>query len=204
MNKRQRENLNAALATRPKNLLVHNLAHGIPFSDNAVDGVYHSHLLEHLDRDVGRRFLVEIYRVLKPGAIHRIVVPDLEQSVRHYLRHIERCESEPAQVEEHDDTVAGFLEQSVRRHAAATACHRPWRRRLEEGLLGDARDRGETHQWMYDRFNLGWNLKKVGFHSVRTLQYNVSGMVAWEEYKLDSDMMGGPRMPGSLYMECVK
>ena len=34
----------------PDNILCHNLAKGIPFSDGSVDAVYHSHLLEHLER----------------------------------------------------------------------------------------------------------------------------------------------------------
>jgi hypothetical protein len=120
------------------------------------------------------------------------------------LKDIERCDAEPARAEHHDEVIAGFLEQSVRRHAAATAHHRPWRRRLEETLLGDARRRGETHQWMYDRVNLGWALKKAGFHGARTLRYDESGIPAWAQFQLDSDAAGGPRMPGSLYMECIK
>lgn len=62
----------------PDNIIVHNLAKGIPFPDGSVDVVYHSHLLEHLDRDVAERFLREVQRVLRLGGIQRIVVPDLE------------------------------------------------------------------------------------------------------------------------------
>jgi len=54
-------------ASLPDNILVHNLANGIPFPDESVDAVYHSHLLEHLDREVAGRFLREVRRVLKPG-----------------------------------------------------------------------------------------------------------------------------------------
>ena len=43
----------------------------------SVDGGYHSHVLEHLDRPVAREFLKETLRVLRPGGICRIVVPDL-------------------------------------------------------------------------------------------------------------------------------
>jgi SAM-dependent methyltransferase len=63
----------------PDNILVHDLARGIPFPDQSIDAVYHSHTLEHLDRATAKRFLSEVLRVLKPGGIHRIVVPDLER-----------------------------------------------------------------------------------------------------------------------------
>lgn len=48
------------------NVLVHDLRKGIPAADNSVDAVYHSHTLEHVDRDAVPAFLAEILRVLVP------------------------------------------------------------------------------------------------------------------------------------------
>jgi predicted SAM-dependent methyltransferase len=48
----------------------------IPFPDNFVDLIYTSHFLEHLTYEEGAAFLKECYRVMKPGAIMRTVVPD--------------------------------------------------------------------------------------------------------------------------------
>jgi predicted SAM-dependent methyltransferase len=70
-----------------------NIIQGVPLDDGAADFVYHSHVLEHLTRDDGERFLQECYRILKPGGILRIAVPDLEDAAREYLRNIARCES---------------------------------------------------------------------------------------------------------------
>ncbi|MEO1054473.1 MAG: methyltransferase domain-containing protein, partial [Bacteroidota bacterium] len=72
----------------PDNVMVHNLSKGIPFDSNSVDMVYHSHLFEHLDRDIAEGFLNEVKRVLKPGGIHRIVVPDMEYLCKAYLTHL--------------------------------------------------------------------------------------------------------------------
>lgn len=58
---------------------------GIPFSDCSFEGVYHSHILEHFPRGQVLPFLRECYRVLKPGGVIRIAVPDLEQILRAYL-----------------------------------------------------------------------------------------------------------------------
>ena len=64
----------------------HNLLKGIPFADNTFEVVYHSHVLEHFQKDDAKKFIDECYRVLKPGGIIRVVIPDLEQIAIHYIR----------------------------------------------------------------------------------------------------------------------
>ncbi len=66
-------------------VLTHDVRRGLPFDDNTFDVVYHSHVLEHLAPEDGERLVAECYRVLKPGGVLRIVVPDLEQIARLYL-----------------------------------------------------------------------------------------------------------------------
>jgi predicted SAM-dependent methyltransferase len=70
---------------------VHDLSTGIPFPDSTFDVVYHSHLLEHLQREKAFFLVQECYRVLKVGGIIRIAVPDLEQIVRMYLVALEKA-----------------------------------------------------------------------------------------------------------------
>jgi predicted SAM-dependent methyltransferase len=67
-------------------VMAHDLRRGIPFPSSSFDVVYHSHVLEHFPRDKGQLFLRECYRVLKPGGIIRVAVPDLEQIARLYLK----------------------------------------------------------------------------------------------------------------------
>lgn len=57
----------------------------LPFTDGSVDMVYHSHLLEHLSADEGRRLIQDCFRVLKAGGILRVVVPDLAGIAEAYL-----------------------------------------------------------------------------------------------------------------------
>ncbi len=59
---------------------------GLPFADGSVRYIFVSHLLEHLffPLDV-RPFLRELRRVLAPGGIVRIVVPDIEQCIEAYV-----------------------------------------------------------------------------------------------------------------------
>lgn len=60
----------------------------LPFSNAEVDVVYHSHLLEHLSRSEASRFLSDCLRILKPGGIMRVAVPDLEGIASAYLREL--------------------------------------------------------------------------------------------------------------------
>ena len=56
-----------------------------PFESESVDYIVSSHMLEHLDWNEGLNFLRECYRVMKPGAVMRIAVPDLALMVEKYL-----------------------------------------------------------------------------------------------------------------------
>jgi len=62
----------------------HDFRFGLPFGDNAVDYVYSSHLLEHLHRDDAVRLLRDVHRILKPGGVARICVPDLSHALALY------------------------------------------------------------------------------------------------------------------------
>jgi SAM-dependent methyltransferase len=67
-----------------------DLRRGIPFEDGTFDVVYHSHFLEHLERNAARRLLDECRRVLRHAGILRLVVPDLETLCRDYLESCRR------------------------------------------------------------------------------------------------------------------
>lgn len=188
----------------PDNLQVHDFKKGIPFETGSVDAVYHSHMLEHLDRDIGKTFLLEVKRVLKPGSIQRIVVPDFETAAHAYLAHITDCESDTREAEKHGDYIGVMIEQCVRREAFGTSQQKPLRRLVENIVLGDARKRGETHQWMYDWVHLRSVLLKVEFSEVHRQVYNTSLIPNWNDYGLDLDDDGNEYKPGSLYVEAIK
>ena len=67
----------------------------LPCDSGVFDATYSSHLLEHLTPASGRAFLAEQFRLLKPGGICRVVVPDLETICREYLRHLEAATTQP-------------------------------------------------------------------------------------------------------------
>ena len=187
-----------------ENVMVHDLSKGIPAESGSVDVVYHSHMLEHLDRDVVPVFLREVVRVLKPGGAHRIVVPDLEALCVTHLESIRKWQADPARAAEHDASVAALYEQSVRKEAAGAKAQRPLRRKLENFVFGDARKRGETHQWMYDRVNLAHLLLQSGLTDPQVAPFDGSSIPEWAKYRLDATADGREINLGSLYMEARK
>lgn len=77
---------NLDLAPVSPDVISCNITEGLPFQDQTFAAVYHSHLLEHLSPESGQRLLAECFRVLQPGGVLRIVVPDLEQIAKLYLQ----------------------------------------------------------------------------------------------------------------------
>ncbi|MBM7774418.1 hypothetical protein JOD54_004622 [Actinokineospora baliensis] len=59
---------------------------GLPFADDSAEAVYIAHLLEHLEypADAGA-VLAECVRVLAPGAVLRVAVPDIAAFARAYV-----------------------------------------------------------------------------------------------------------------------
>jgi predicted SAM-dependent methyltransferase len=56
--------------------LAWNLAHGLPFPNGSAEAVFHEHLLEHLPLEAAAKLIEESHRVLCPGGVMRIAVPD--------------------------------------------------------------------------------------------------------------------------------
>lgn len=88
---------------------------GLPFGDGEFAAVYSSHVLEHLAVDDAAALLKQIHRVLAPGGIVRVVVPDLEAIAREYLRTLDELRSgNPAAEAEYDWIMLELLDQVAR------------------------------------------------------------------------------------------
>lgn len=74
-----------------EHVIAYDLTRGIPYDNESFEVVYHSHLLEHFPKNFAETFLYECHRVLAPGGIIRVVVPDLEQIVHQYLTTLARA-----------------------------------------------------------------------------------------------------------------
>jgi predicted SAM-dependent methyltransferase len=64
--------------------IVWDLTLGVPLEEGSVDVAFHEHMLEHLSLQHGFAFTRECLRVLKPGGVLRIGVPDAGLCVDSY------------------------------------------------------------------------------------------------------------------------
>jgi predicted SAM-dependent methyltransferase len=56
--------------------LTWNILTPLPFADGSVDAIFHEHVLEHLSIEDGYQLARESYRLLRPGGVLRVGVPD--------------------------------------------------------------------------------------------------------------------------------
>lgn len=123
----------------------HDLVKGIPAADNSLEVVYHSHLLEHLTNVEGVDFIAACYRVLQPGGILRILVPDLELWSKKYI-----------------DGDQFFFDEYLRVGLANNKELYPTNGAIFMGMLHN-----HGHKMGYDFETLTGILERAGFHRIR-------------------------------------
>lgn len=117
-NKYHKDWTNVDITSKSPYVIPHNLQTGIPFSDNQFDVVYHSQFLEHFPKEKAADFLRECLRVLRPGGIMRVVVPDLENIVTEYVRLLRENIENPSDLAaaDYDWIMLEMYDQTVRNY----------------------------------------------------------------------------------------
>jgi len=147
----------------------------IPVGDGVADVLYTSHMLEHLDRREVPAFLAEARRVLKPGGILRIVVPDIRAAVDEYI-----ASGDADHFVDHMHMVYPKPSNTLGK--------------LKFAFLTGFRE----HQWMYDAKSLAKLLAQAGFENPRHLKPGETTISDPGSLDLRE------REEGSLYMEAVR
>jgi predicted SAM-dependent methyltransferase len=96
-----------------------NILKGISFPDESFEIVYHSQVLEHIPKEKVFDFVNECYRVLKHDGIIRIVVPDLENIAREYIKVLQQNISNPTRISDanYDWIMLEMYDQTVRNYS---------------------------------------------------------------------------------------
>lgn len=110
---------NVDMTSNSPHVLSHNLLRGMPFPDARFDVVYHSQVLEHIPKKKAPFFVNECFRVLKPGGIMRVVVPDLENIAGEYLKQLADNIRMPSRLSEanYDWIMLEMYDQAVRNYS---------------------------------------------------------------------------------------
>jgi SAM-dependent methyltransferase len=77
--------LNVDLFGHPVDL-AWNLARGLPFPDGSAEAIFHEHVLAHLTLEAAANLIEECLRVLGPGGVKRIAVPDAGRYLSFYAK----------------------------------------------------------------------------------------------------------------------
>lgn len=142
----------------PKNILIWDVNKGLPFPHNSIEGIYSSHLLEHLSQSKATFFVQECYRVLKVGGRIRLVVPDLRSYIEEYVQMKKGTPESPLP--------ANRLMERL------NTCHWHDREMLSFPLrIYRAMKDFLSHKWMYDRESLISLLQEAGFENVSEKNY---------------------------------
>jgi hypothetical protein len=139
----------------PENVKFGDVVKGLPEKPNSCDGVYCSHILEHLAYDDFLTALKNTWLILKPGGIFRGVVPDLRWAVLNYIEEYDRVDA-PA--------------NELMRNTMLGIENRPKNLLSNiKGIYGNSK-----HLWMWDYKSLEFELKKAGFVNIRECRFGDS------------------------------
>jgi len=153
----------------------------LPFADNSVRGILCEHFLEHIDySEELPHFLSECHRVLQPGGVLRIIVPDAGRYLRAYadddwdelarLRPLEKGHFDP---------------------------HFKFAYRTRMELINMVFRQGHHHKFAYDSETLAFVLRRYGFEQIVQQQFRQSIL---PELAIDSP----ERASESLTIEAIK
>lgn len=91
-----------------------NILKGLPFDDNSVDAIFSSCMLEHFTKEQAERHLKECFRILRKGGVCRIVVPDLEDVCKEYLKILQLVEHDKTSEAKYDYILIELIDQMTR------------------------------------------------------------------------------------------
>jgi SAM-dependent methyltransferase len=137
----------------PPNVRFGDIVRGLPIADKSAYGVYCSHVLEHLARDDLTPALRNTLRILRPGGIFRLVVPDLHwRALRYVAAAASGKDSAADQFMSSANVGRGTRPKGLVSHARAHFGHSP-------------------HLWMYDFASLKAGLEDAGFVAIRRCEF---------------------------------
>ncbi len=120
--------------------VVWNLNKRLPFPDGCFELIYSSHVLEHFEPKQLRSLLSEMQRVLKPGGVMSVCVPDASLYVRAYI------DGDPRDLLRHEPAILSDCPMDYLNYIFYMDGH---------------------HHMMFDEKSLRWHVTQAGFREFR-------------------------------------
>jgi predicted SAM-dependent methyltransferase len=137
-------------------VLYGDIIKGLPINENCVDGLFCSHVLEHLSYADFSTAINNSYKYLKPGGVFRIIVPDLEYYINRY------------QISLTSDNEDKRANAAIEFCAGTCLGIEQTRRTLSRRLIDVFSNSG--HRWMWDYLSLNQALSRHGFINIKKFQ----------------------------------
>jgi SAM-dependent methyltransferase len=160
-----------------------DLRRPLKIADSSVDGIFSEHTIEHLTYDEADRLLSECCRIMKPGGVIRIILPDISLFIKHY------CDQDETWFRRWERLI--FLESDDMERA---------KRRLASPLQAISfvtQEYGHVSSW--DLPTLTYYLEKSGFRCISKVSF-MQGKCP----QILCDQNNEERKFVSLYVESVK
>jgi SAM-dependent methyltransferase len=182
-------------------VLVHDLRKRLPFPDMSLAAIYGSHVLEHLYLEQARRLLDDCRRVLEPGGVLRLVVPDLRSIVLEYQGATRFADT--------TDLLATMSRADVMNMRLGFRKAAPPTGNVAFRLYTALAD-FHSHKWMWDADSLVRALERAGFVEVREMSFLQTRVEGLDEVEQPGRVLhgagvcvegvrpnpGGPSRPG--------
>lgn len=159
--------------------ILFDVREGIPIGDDFCEQIFSEHFFEHIDYpNSAKRFINECYRILKPGGVMIVGVPDSELMLSSYIKREK-----------------GFYNRAIKTWYSKRNCLKDINTYID--LVNyHFRDQDDDakynpHYWAYDFDKLKSLAISAGFHDVK-------------KWKFNSKIANPKRKFGSIYIEAKK
>jgi hypothetical protein len=132
-----------------------DIVKGLPIANDSADGLYASHVLEHLAFEDCKKALTNSYALLKVGGRFRLIVPNLKMRAEKYVA----TSTDPVAASAFIQSM-GFGETSRPRGVVQRLAY----------YFGNG-----THLWMWDEASMTAAIRAAGFSHVRRCDFGDSG-----------------------------
>ncbi len=165
----------------PSNVKYGDITKGLPVQDNFYEGVYCSHVLEHLSLTDFRLALNNTFKIIKKGGKFRCIVPDLELAARKYISDLDN---------NNDSASVKFIGPNT---LIGTEVRPRGFKAVLSAVFGNS-----NHLWMWDKKSMTKELKEAGFINIRICNYGDS------EDKMFNYVEDIGRFEKAVAIECEK